>query len=267
MYTVILCGGLGTRIREETEFKPKPMINIGSKPILWHIMKIYSSFGFNNFILTLGYKSEIIKNYFLNYDYLNNDIEIELGQKNKISFLQEEIRSQSVESNWKLILSHTGLNSSTGYRLRLVKDYIFNSQENEFMLTYGDGLANIKIDQLIKFHRNAGKLGTITAVHNQSRFGNLVIEDNICKDFDEKSTSKDSWINGGFCIFKKEALELLSNKENESFEEGLLTRLTNENELAVYKHDNFWQCMDTNREANLLNKLWEKGEAPWKIWK
>ncbi len=266
MYTVILCGGFGTRIREETEFKPKPMINIGSKPILWHIMRIYSVFDLNNFVLTLGYKSEIIKNYFLNYDFLNNDIQIELGNKNKISVLNDEKHALDPESKWKISLFDTGLNSSTGYRLWLIKDYILKNTENEFLLTYGDGLADININELIQFHRQSGKLGTITAVQNQSRFGNIKIEYNVCKEFKEKSTSKDSWINGGYCIFNKKALDLLTDKKNESFEEGLLTRLTNEKELAVYKHNNFWQCMDTNREAILLNELWEKGEAPWKIW-
>jgi glucose-1-phosphate cytidylyltransferase len=264
MYTVILCGGFGSRLREETEFKPKPMINIGTKPILWHIMKSYSQFGFYNFILTLGYKSEIIKNYFLNYDNLNNDIEIKLGEKNQqVKFLND---NSSDDSNWRLILSETGLESSTGYRLWLIRDYLFKNEHSDFMLTYGDGLADININQLIKFHKKSGKLGTITAVHNQSRFGNLVIQDGICKDFSEKARSKDSWINAGFCIFNKKVLEFLTDKKEESFEEGLLTRLTKKNELAVYKHSGFWQCMDTNREAVILNEIWKRGEAPWKIW-
>jgi glucose-1-phosphate cytidylyltransferase len=264
MYTVILCGGFGTRLREETEFKPKPMINIGTKPILWHIMKSYSQFGFHNFILTLGYKSEIIKNFFLNYDNLNNDIEIKLGKNNKQVKLLND--NTSDVSKWKLILSETGLESSTGFRLWLIKDYLIKNENSDFMVTYGDGVADININQLIKFHKKSGKLGTITAVHNQSRFGNLVIENGICKDFKEKSTSKDSWINGGFCIFNKKVLEFLTDKKEESFEEGLLTRLTQKNELAVYKHNGFWQCMDTNREAVMLNEIWKKGEAPWKTW-
>lgn len=266
MYTVILCGGMGSRLREETEFKPKPMINIGSRPILWHIMKIYSHFGFNDFILTLGYKSEVIKNYFLNYDVYNNDIEIELGKKNKFKFLNKEGSLKKNSNEWKLILSETGLNSSTGYRLWLIRDYIMQRKEDEFMLTYGDGLSDVNINELIKFHRKSGKLATITAVHNQSRFGNLVIENNVCKEFKEKSTSRDSWINGGFCIFNKSVLDYLTNNFNESLEEGLLTRLTNKNQLSVFKHNNFWQCMDTNREAIFLNEIWKKQEAPWKIW-
>ena len=265
MYTVILCGGLGTRLREETEFKPKPMINIGTKPILWHIMKSYSHFGFYNFILTLGYKSEIIKNYFLNYDNFNNDIEIKLGKNNqKIKFLNN---NSSDDNNWNLILAETGLESSTGYRLWVIRDYLLKDDHADFMITYGDGLADININQLIQFHKNSGKLATITAVHNQSRFGNLVIENGICKEFKEKSTSKDSWINGGYCVLNKKVLKFLTSKKEESFEEGLLTRLTQENELAVYKHSGFWQCMDTNREAVMLNEIWEKGEAAWKIWK
>lgn len=265
MYTVILCGGFGSRLREETEFKPKPMINIGTKPILWHILKSYSHFGFYNFILTLGYKSEVIKNFFLNYDNLNNDIEIQLGTNNKqIKFLND---NSSDENKWKLILSETGLESSTGYRLWLIKDYLLKNECSDFMVTYGDGVADINIDELIKFHKKSGKLGTITAVHNQSRFGNLVIKDGVCKDFKEKSTSKDSWINGGFCIFNKKVLKFLTNKKEESFEEGLLTRLTQKNQLAVYKHNGFWQCMDTNREAIMLNEIWKLGEAPWKTWK
>ena len=265
MYTVILCGGLGTRLREETEFKPKPMINIGTKPILWHIMKSYSHFGFYNFILTLGYKSEIIKNYFLNYDNFNNDIEIKLGKNNqKVKFLNN---NSSDDNNWNLILAETGLESSTGYRLWVIRDYLLKDDHADFMITYGDGLADININQLIQFHKNSGKLATITAVHNQSRFGNLVIENGICKEFKEKSTSKDSWINGGYCVLNKKVLKFLTSKKEESFEEGLLTRLTQENELAVYKHSGFWQCMDTNREAVMLNEIWEKGEAAWKIWK
>ena len=181
----------------------------------------------------------------------------------QVKFLNE---NASDDSKWKLILSETGLNSSTGYRLWLIRDYLLKNEDTHFMVTYGDGLADIDIDELIKFHKKSGKLGTITAVHNQSRFGNLVIENGICKDFKEKSTSKDSWINGGFCIFNKKALDFLTNKKEESFEEGLLTRLTKKNELAVYKHSSFWQCMDTNREAIMLNEIWEKGEAPWKIW-
>lgn len=265
MYTVILCGGFGTRLREETEFKPKPMINIGTKPILWHIMKSYSHFGFYNFILTLGYKSEIIKNFFLNYHNLNNDIEVKLSKNNKqIKFLNN---NTSEVSKWKLILSETGLESSTGFRLWLIKDYLIKNENSDFMVTYGDGVADININQLIKFHKKSGKLGTITAVNNQSRFGNLVIENGICKDFKEKLTSKNSWINGGFCIFNKKVLEFLTDKKEESFEEGLLTRLTQKNELAVYKHNGFWQCMDTNREVLMLNEIWKKGKAPWKTWK
>ena len=266
MKVVILAGGFGTRISEYTGIIPKPMIKIGKKPILWHIMKIYSHFGFNDFILTLGYKSEVIKNYFLNYHIYNNDNEIELGKKNKFKFLNKEGSLKKNSNEWKLILSETGLNSSTGYRLWLIRDYLMQRKEDEFMLTYGDGLADVNINELIKFHRKSGKLVTITAVHNQSRFGNLVIENNVCKEFKEKSTSRDSWINGGFCIFNKSVLDYLTNNLNESLEEGLLTRLTNENQLSVFKHDNFWQCMDTNREAIFLNEIWKKEEAPWKIW-
>ncbi|MFI5304246.1 MAG: glucose-1-phosphate cytidylyltransferase [Nitrospiria bacterium] len=257
MKVVILSGGLGTRLREETEFKPKPMLQIGENPILWHIMKSYSCYGHKDFVLCLGYKGEIIRDYFFNYDLHHSSVMLELGTKKVL-----KINSEHDERDWKLWMVDTGQDTLTGGRLKRVQKYI---SDDVFMVTYGDGVADINIQKLLEFHYSHGKLATVTAVRPSSRFGELTIEGNQVKSFREKPQVQAGWINGGFFVFQKEAFDFLSG-DQESLEQGLLEKLTGKNELAVFLHDGFWQCMDTYREMQLLNDLWKQKKAPWKIW-
>lgn len=257
MKVVILAGGLGTRLREETEFRPKPMIYIGEKPILWHIMKNYSSYGFKEFVLCLGYKGEIIREYFFNYDLNHSNVMLELGTKKVL-----KIDSDHNEEDWKIWMVDTGQETLTGGRLRRVQKYV---SDDIFMTTYGDGVANINIQKLLEFHHAQGKLATVTAVRPSSRFGELAIEGNRVKSFQEKPQVHSGWINGGFFVFNKEVFDIISG-DQESLEQGLLEKLTEKNELAVFLHDGFWQCMDTYREMQLLNELWKSNKAPWKTW-
>lgn len=257
MKVVILAGGLGTRLREETEFRPKPMVQIGDKPILWHIMKGYASFGVKEFVLCLGYKGELIRDYFINYDLNHSNVMLELGNK-KIFKLD----SDHNEDDWKVWMVDTGQETLTGGRLKRVQKYI---SDDIFMTTYGDGVADIDIQKLLEFHHSHGKLATVTAVRPSSRFGELTIEGNCVKSFKEKPQVHSGWINGGFFVFKKEIFEIISG-DQESLEQGLLEKLTGKNELGVFLHDGFWQCMDTYREMQLLNELWKSNKAPWKTW-
>ena len=254
--TVILCGGMGTRLREETEFKPKPLVEIGGKPILWHIMKIYSYYGFKDFILCLGYKGEMIKDYFLNYEMLNSDFTVELGSK-KIS-----IHNSHEEHGLKVSLVNTGETTMTGARVKKVGKFV---DSKIFMLTYGDGVADINIVKLLEFHKSHGKIGTITGVHPVSRFGELIVNENKVLSFAEKPQSSDGLINGGFFIFNKEFLDYIDEREDCVLEKEPLEKLTADGELMVYKHDGFWQCMDTYRDFILLNNLW-KTNPEWKVW-
>jgi len=259
MKTIILCGGMGTRLREETEYKPKPMIEIGGKPILWHIMKLYSHFGFNEFVLALGYKGYIIRDYFLNYYYYNNDVTIQLGHREEIY-----VHGNHSETDWKVTLVDTGLDSMTGYRVKLAGKYIDSDQ---FMLTYGDAVANVNIKQLIEFHKKQNTIGTVTGVFPPSRFGDLKVEDNYVKAFKEKTkiVSDDNMINGGFFIFKKEFLDYIPDDSLIDLERKPLEELTRAKQLTVFRHDDFWQCMDTYRDYTLLNELW-KSDPKWKVW-
>jgi len=259
MKVVILAGGFGTRLSEETTVKPKPMVEIGGKPILWHIMKIYSSQGFNEFIIALGYKGEVIKKYFLDYYSINSNIflDLETGQ----SYLFD-----SNKENWKVWLIDTGIYTNTGGRILRLKKYIGNET---FMVTYGDGVANINLKELLDFHRKHGKIGTVTAVRPPARFGGIIFDPSddsgkILK-FTEKPQIGEGWINGGFMVFEPAIFNYLKD-ENTSLEAHVLERLAEEGQLAAFKHEGFWQCMDTMRDKNLLEKLWESGEAPWKIW-
>jgi len=252
---MILAGGFGTRLREETEFRPKPMVMIGGKPIIWHIMKIYSSYGFNNFIICLGYKGEMIKSYFLNYKL--NDIDFTIDTKTG-NITEHEFNNE----NWKITLANTGENCFTGGRISRAAKYI-NSER--FLLTYGDGVANVNIKKLLEFHISHKKIATLTGVNPPSRFGNLEINDNQVNSFIEKQTTQNGWINGGFFVFEKEFLNYLSDDSSCILEKEPLTKAAQNNQLMIYKHNGFWQCMDTIREHEKLQSLWSMG-APWKIW-
>jgi glucose-1-phosphate cytidylyltransferase len=257
MQVVILAGGAGTRLREETEFRPKPMVHIGRWPILWHIMKIYSHYGFNNFVTCLGYKGEMIKDYFLRYRIMANDFTIELN-KRKVT-----LHNDSEESKWKVTLVDTGLKSMTGCRLKRIQPHI---EGDTFLATYGDGVSDVDIRELVKFHRGHGKIATVTGVAPASRFGELLVDGNRVREFSEKPQTHSGLINGGFFVLDRRIFDYLSSNENCIFEREPLERLAKDGELMVFKHKGFWQCMDTLRDTQYLNELWEKGEAPWKVW-
>lgn len=251
MKVIILAGGLGTRLSEYTELIPKPMVSIGSKPILWHIMKHYSSFGHKDFFIALGYKSEIIKEYFFNYKILNSDFSINL----KTGKVTNE-KSENVD--WNVNLIDTGQNSLTGERVRRLKNYIGNET---CLLTYGDGLSDINISKLIEFHKDHRKLVTVSAVRPPARFGQLEIKGNLVESFKEKPQINEGWINGGFFIIEPKFFDYIEN-DNTSLEKEPLEKVASEGELMAYKHEGFWQCVDTKRDYEFLQTLWEKG-APW----
>lgn len=254
---VILCGGLGTRLREETEFKPKPMVEIGGRPILWHIMKTYYHYGVRNFVLCLGYKGDVIRDYFLNYPYRNADIVIDYA-----SGAIESLATNSNE-NWRVVLADTGRDTMTGARIKKVLPYLKNQT---FFATYGDGVADINLPQLLTFHRQQQRLATVTAVRPSSRYGEMAIDGGLVQSFREKPQVNDGWINGGYFVFEKQAFDHLGNLDTLALETSVLEQLTNTKQLAVYQHHSFWQCMDTFREMEMLNTMWAKGEAPWHLW-
>ena len=258
MQVVILCGGLGTRLREETVFRPKPMVEIGDKPILWHIMKLYAHYGFKDFILCLGYKGEMIKEYFYNYEVLNNDFTIELGDRKNI-----EIHSANTEKGWRVTLANTGDTALKGARLKRVEKYI---NGDLFMVTYGDGVADIDLNALVFFHQSHGKLATITGINPASRFGELKIDCNQVKIFREKPDNSDGFISGGFFVLNRAVFDYLSEDGSCDFEIGALEEIASQGELMVFKHRGFWACMDTLRDTEYLNKLWSEGKAKWKVW-
>lgn len=254
MKVLILAGGYGTRISEESDIKPKPMIEIGGKPILWHIMKHYSSFGFNEFVILLGYKSYVIKEYFANYYLHNSDVTIDTAKKSI------EVHNNYSE-NWKITLLETGLDTMTGGRVKRAKDYIGNET---FMLTYGDGVSDVNISELLKYHKSHGKKATMTAIQPEGKFGALSIEsDNRISNFLEKPKGDGAWINGGFFVCEPQVLDYLTDDQT-IFERAPLEKLAKEGELFSYKHHGFWQCMDTLRDKNYLNDIWTKGQAKWK---
>jgi len=257
MKVVILCGGQGMRLREETEYKPKPMIEIGQHPILWHIMKIYSAYGFNDFVLCLGYKGEVIKDYFYHYKTRNNDFTIEL-KSGKIS-----IHESNSDSNWKVTLADTGISAMTGARIKRIEKYI---TEDNFMATYGDGVTDLNIKKLLEFHKSHGKIGTVTGVSPPSRYGELTIEHDRVVSFKEKPQDSATSINGGYFIFNSEFFDYLSADDNCVLEREPLENLAKDKELKVYTHRGFWQCMDTYRDYRYLTELWSSGKAPWKVW-
>ena len=256
MKVVVLCGGLGTRLREETEFRPKPMVEIGGRPILWHIMKIYANCGFREFVLCLGYRGNTIKEYFLNYEAMNNDFTISLGQKSQIQY--NEVHT---EQGFQVTLADTGQATMTGGRVKRIQKYI---DGDTFLLTYGDGVADLNIAKLLEFHRSHGKLATVTAVTPSSRFGVLEMNKNRVMSFLEKPRME-GFTSAGFFVLNRNVFDYLGGDDC-TFEHEPLERLAKEGELMAYKHEGFFFAMDTYREYEYLNQLWSKGEAPWKVW-
>jgi len=257
MKVVILAGGFGTRISEESHLKPKPMVEIGGRPILWHIMKIYSHYGFNDFIICLGYKGYYIKEYFAHYFLHEADTTFDFRMSN------EQIVHNHHAEPWKVTLVNTGLNTLTGGRVKRVQSYIGNEP---FMLTYGDGVSDVNIAELVEFHKMQGKLATVTSVQPSGRFGALNLsKGKIVQGFHEKPQGDGGWINGGFFVLQPEVFDYIEN-DNTTFERDPMENLAKDKQLVAYKHKGFWQPMDTMRDKDSLEALWQKNEAPWKLW-
>ena len=262
MKTIILCGGMGTRIRDVSEKIPKPMLPIGRFPILWHIMKIYGHHGFNDFVLCLGYKGEVIKDFFLNYFSRVSDVTVDLSRPNSYNF-HEVVAGE----NWKVTLANTGVETLTGARVAMVEKYL--GDDDDFMLTYGDGVSDVDVGKLVKFHKAHGKTVTLTGVHPAGRFGEIDLagDEKTVTSFAEKPQVSQGRINGGFFVMKREFIEkYLSTDPSLILEQEPLRRCAANGELLSFNHDGYWQPMDTFREYSLLNKLWESGKAPWKVW-
>lgn len=257
MKALILAGGFGTRISEESGIRPKPMVEIGGKPILWHIMKIYSSYGINDFVILCGYKSHVIKEYFANYPLYNSDVTFDIANHTQIIHKNDS-------ENWKVTLIETGEDTLTGGRIKRAKEYI---GDETFCLTYGDGVADINIDELVKFHKKNGTKATVTAVQPTGRFGvfNLQADEIKVASFREKEAVDGGWINGGFFVLEPSILDYIVD-DSTVWEQDPMKVLANEGNLSSFKHSGFWQCMDTLRDKNYLEELWQKGEAPWKNW-
>jgi len=254
MKAVILAGGLGTRLAEETEVKPKPMVEIGGRPILWHIMKIYDHYGCKEFLIALGYKGNVIKRFFLDYYSLNGSMTIQLAPG------QVERHGEHCE-DWTIHLLETGLQTQTGGRLKRLQPYL---QDEAFMLTYGDGVSNIDLHALLHFHRSHGRIATVTAVRPPARFGGLVFDGDLAISFAEKPQIGEGWINGGFFVFEPQVFDYLDDDQT-NLEADALPRLAADRQLVAYRHEGFWQCMDTLREKRLLESLWQDSK-PWKVW-
>lgn len=257
MKVVILAGGMGTRLSEETDLKPKPMVEIGGKPILWHIMQHYSHYGFNQFVICLGHRGESIKRYMIDYAKLTSNLTVKLRSGDVMRH-----GDSSGSCQWTVELVDTGLDTQTGGRLKRVQANVGN---NPFMLTYGDGVSNVNLKELLAFHKKQGKIGTITAVHPPARFGHMQFDGDVINQFTEKPQAEGGWINGGFFVFEPKVFDYLKGDdtwlEREPFE-----HLAADRQLVAYKHDQFWQCMDTRRDRRLLEDLWDSGKAPWKVW-
>lgn len=253
METIILCGGLGTRISEETGLRPKPMIEIGERPILWHLMKCYERFGFTNFTLALGYKADLIKDYFINFHLRSSNLAVNLSTG------AIDTDSKPTET-WRVCLVETGADTLTGGRLLRLKDRIKPGET--FMLTYGDGLSNVNINKLVEFHKQHGKLATVTAVRPAARFGELSLDGNIVKKFEEKPQSSEGWINGGFFVLEPEVFDYIDGDQT-ILEKEPLERIALEGQLQAFKHNSFWQCMDTMRDKKMLDRLAENAHPPW----
>lgn len=258
MKAVILCGGLGTRLREETEFRPKPLVEIGGRPILWHIMKTYAHYGLRDFVLCLGYRGQMIKDYFLNYEAMNNDFTICLGRRHQVTH-----HGAHSEQDFVVTLAETGAVAMTGARVKRVEKYV---EDDTFLVTYGDGVADIDIGALIDFHRSHGRLATVSTVHPFSRFGVLEVDETgAVREFAEKPLMQ-GWASAGFFVFDRRVFDYLEDDDDCILERTPLERLANEGQLMAYRHDGFFYTMDTYREYEYLNELWAKGEAPWKVW-
>lgn len=259
MKTIILCGGEGTRLKEETEYKPKPMVEIGGRPILWHIMKLYAHFGFKEFVVALGYKGNVIRDFFLNYEFYNKDFTITLGNHKDVV-----VHGNTDESGWEVTLVETGASAMTGSRIKQCERYI---QEDNFMVTYGDGLADMDFSKLVEYHMGHGKIGTLTGIKQPSRFGELIVEDKQVVKFTEKSRpeGRQGNINGGFMVFKRNFFNYLSKDNGCILEREPLEKVAQDGELTVYHHDGYWQCMDTHRDYLLLQEAWSSEKAPWQF--
>jgi glucose-1-phosphate cytidylyltransferase len=257
MKTVLLAGGLGTRLREETEFRPKPMVPVGGKPILWHIMKTFAHFGNQDFVVCTGYRGDYIRQYFQEFEAMNSDFTVRIGSKERIT-----THGSLEESGWQVTVADTGAETMTGGRVFRVQDYV---GKETFMCTYGDGLADVNIHELLKFHKSHGKIATVSAVRPVSRFGVLEMDDlgNV-ESFQEKPQSA-GWINAGYFVFEPKIFDYLES--DSILEREPMTNLASDGQLVAYKHDGFFQPMDTYREMSMLNEMWDKGEAPWKVWK
>ncbi|MGC8638948.1 MAG: glucose-1-phosphate cytidylyltransferase [Isosphaeraceae bacterium] len=254
----VLCGGLGTRLREETEVRPKPMVPVGNRPILWHIMRSYSHHGFHRFILCLGYKAEIIKSYFLNYASMNSDFTVALKSNNLT------VHSIDHEDDWEVTLAYTGELTMTGGRVsRAAAKYLGDARQ--FAVTYGDGVTDVDLGEEFRFHLEQGRLGTVLGVNPPSRFGELKVEDTKVQEFSEKPEFSESWINGGYFFFHRDFLPYLSSEESCVLEREPLVRLARDGQLSMYKHRGFWACMDTQRDLEYLNRLWATGQAAWAV--
>ncbi|MEO1944846.1 MAG: glucose-1-phosphate cytidylyltransferase [Candidatus Thioglobus sp.] len=253
MKVIILAGGFGTRLSEYTESIPKPMVTVGGKPILWHIMNTYAKFEHKDFYVALGYKADVIKEYFLNYRTLNSDFTVDLSNGGIVAHQQDAV-------DWKVTLVDTGLNSMTGGRVKRMQDFI---GDETFLLTYGDGVADIDIDALVKFHKSHGKMVTVSAVHPGARFGELDINNNVVTSFKEKPQVTQGWINGGYFVIEPEFFDLIEG-DSTILEKSPLERAAEMGELMSYQHDGFWQCMDTKRDRDSLENLWETDSALWK---
>ena len=256
MKVVLLAGGLGTRLREETDVKPKPMVEVGDRPILWHIMKTYAHFGHSDFVICAGYKGEVIKNWFANYRVLNSDFTVSFKDTVSLKF-----HSELAENGWNATIADTGAETMTGGRIKRIQEYVGNET---FLCTYGDGLADVDIKALLKFHRSHGKIATLTTVKPVSRFGVLDVDaNNQVESFKEKPQAEGS-INGGFFVFEPQIFDYLD--DNSILEQEPLRRLAEKGQLMAFHHEGFWQPMDTYRELTILNELWKSGSAPWKVW-
>ena len=256
---VILCGGRGTRIKEETEIIPKPLVKIGDKPILWHIMKIYNEYGFRNFILPVGYKGEKIKEYFLNYSALQRDFTLDFTRGKK-----RVVPHTRTEEEWKITIVDTGLDTQTGARIKRVAPYI---KGDTFLMTYGDGVANVNIDNLLELHHAQKKVATITGVHPPARFGEIEVKGTLAVNFREKPQLNQGYINGGFLALNRGIFKFLNDNPDLNFEKDVLPVVARQRQLGVFRHDEFWQCMDTVRDMEHLNEIWTTGNIPWKVWK
>jgi glucose-1-phosphate cytidylyltransferase len=256
---VVLCGGMGMRLREETEYRPKPLVEIGGRPILWHIMKTYSHFGCKKFVLCLGYKGHMIKQYFADYRMMNSDFTLHLGSREEPVFH----RQHGGDEDWQITFVNTGPDAMTGARVKRVQCYI---SCDHFMLTYGDGVGNINIRKLWEFHLRHGKIGTVTGVRTASRYGELVLDGADVKDFSEKPQSKDGFISGGFFVFHRRFFNYLRDDDACILEKEPLEGLTKDGELTAYRHEGFWHAMDTYRDFLALNEMW-KHDGPWRLWK